>query len=416
MNEINLYLLDMTNEANTSGVDRHINSLLKGFENYPSIRVYRIKFTVGNILFYKEEKKRNYTQVTIPIPQQSNEIIGERYWLGKYNEQVFRLVRHLFEDKPNRIIHIHTLNLIALASYIKAQIPCKIITHLHCIPWKNFYNKNQKKFNLLYSHYYLDKSQSLDKQQFFTNNCELESYLAADKIISGTQCAKDFLTKLIKIPDDKIAVVNNGINDLLTYDKLKGFEARSGAFKCFFVGLLSESKGIFYILKALRKVQAKGYNVCLNMAGMCPPNIKKQITEEYKDLQINVLGRIQLEDLQQYYKESDAGIIASLQEQCSYAGIEMAMFYLPIVTTAVDGLDEMFADGVNALKVNTRFSKVFGLSVDTDEMAEKIIMLIEDHNLRAQLGINARKLYIERFKLENLMEQTVEVYKKLIEK
>lgn len=70
-------------------------------------------------------------QVTIPLPQQKNEIIGERYWFQKYNEYAFSLIRHLFEDKPNRILHIHTLNLIALASYIKSRLPCKIITHLH---------------------------------------------------------------------------------------------------------------------------------------------------------------------------------------------------------------------------------------------------------------------------------------------
>jgi len=415
MSEINLYLLDMTNEANTSGVDRHVNSLLNGFENYPYIRVYRIQFIRGNVLFYKEEKKGNYTQVTIPMPQQSNEIIEERYWFGKYNEQVFSLVHHLFEDKPNRIIHIHTLNLIALASYINNQLPCRIITHLHCIPWKGLYDKNQKIFNQLYASYYFDNNQFIDKEQFFTNNCESDSYNKPDKIICVTRCAKEFLVKTMDIPDEKISVVTNGINYLWSDDKLKKFEDHSGAFQCLFVGVLSEGKGVFFILKALRKVQAKGYNVCLNMAGMCPLNIRKQIMEEYRDLHVNVLGRIPFEELQQYYRNSDFGIIASLQEQCSYAAIEMAMFGLPIVTTAVDGLDEMFTDEVNALKVNTKFSKVFGLSVDTDMLAEKIITLIENNDLRTQLGVNARRLYQTLFNLENMMEETVAVYKKMIE-
>ncbi|MDR0505278.1 MAG: glycosyltransferase family 4 protein [Dysgonamonadaceae bacterium] len=414
MNEINLYLLDMSYENNTSGVDRYIGSLLAGLENFPFIHVYRILFLSGNILFHKEEKRKNYTQAVIPMPQQSDEIIGERYWFQKYNEQFFPLVKHLFENKPNRIIHIHTLNLIAPALYINSQIPCKIITHLHCIPWKDFYNKNPKKFNQLYASYYLDDAQLPDKQRFLTNNCESDSYTIPDKIICVTHCAKDFLKKAMEIPEENIAVVSNGINDMENDTAGKASKKRSDTFQCLFVGTLSEGKGIFYILKALRKVQAQGFSVCLNMAGMCNSSVRKQIKEEYGDLQVNVLGRIPFEELQSLYRESDIGIIASLQEQCSYAAIEMAMFGLPVIATAVDGLDEIFTDGVNALKVNTRFSKVFGLSVDTDMLADKIIALIENDRLREQLGINVRKLYLEKFTLERMAQQTIHVYKETI--
>ncbi|MCC8146061.1 MAG: glycosyltransferase, partial [Bacteroidales bacterium] len=180
-----------------------------------------------------------------------------------------------------------------------------------------------------------------------------------------------------------------------------------------YVGVLSESKGILYILQSLRKVREKGYKVTLYIAGGYSSSVKSFIEKNFKDLSLEILGRISFEELQHYYKESDIGIIASLQEQCSYVAIEMAMFGLPIVTTAVDGLDEMFTDGVNALKVNTRFSKVFGLSVDTDSLAEKIITLIENGELRQRLSANVRQLYKERFNLETMMQQTLAVYRKL---
>ncbi|GHU63140.1 hypothetical protein FACS1894160_3210 [Bacteroidia bacterium] len=215
------------------------------------------------------------------------------------------------------------------------------------------------------------------------------------------------------ISGENIKVIYNGINDLGNDSSNKEPKNASDTIQCLFVGVLSESKGIFYILKALRQVQSKGYKVVLNMAGACSSSVHKQITEEYNDLQVNVLGRISFEELQKYYQESDIGIIASLQEQCSYVAIEMAMFGLPIVTTAVDGLDEMFTDGVDALKVNTLFSKVFGLRVDVDMMADKIISLIENDALRRQLGENARKLYKERFNLETMMQKTVAEYKSL---
>jgi glycosyltransferase involved in cell wall biosynthesis len=404
----------MSHEDNASGVDRYINMLLYGLENYPFIQVYRIRFLAGRILFHQEEKKKNHTHVIIPMPQQTGEIISERYWFRKYDEHVFQLIRHLFENKPNRIIHIHTLNLISLASYIKSQLPCKIITHLHCIPWKDFYNKNQKKFNQLYSLYRSEKNTKFIKEPFFSNNCEYESYTASDKIICVTQCAKDFLKKVMEIPEKHIEVISNGMNDIGNHSENRMHNMATGVFYGLFVGILSEGKGTFYILKALRKVQKRGYSVCLNMAGTCSPAVRKQITEKYSDLRVNILGQIPFEELQSLYRESHFGIIASLQEQCSYAAIEMMAFGLPVVTTAVDGLDEIFTDGLNALKVNTRFSKVFGLSVDTDMLADKIIALIENDDLRERLGINARELYLKKFTLEQMMQQTINVYKRIL--
>ncbi|GHT72125.1 hypothetical protein FACS189455_5030 [Bacteroidia bacterium] len=216
----------------------------------------------------------------------------------------------------------------------------------------------------------------------------------------------------LSTPEERVSIISNGINDLMRSNNAR--KESSGSFQGLFVGALSEGKGIFYILKALRKVQAQGYPVCLNMAGIYSPFVQKQITEEYGDLQVNLLGRIPFEKLQRYYSESDFGVIASLQEQCSYAAIEMAMFGLPVVATAVDGLDELFTDGLDALKVNIKFSKVFGLSVDTDMLAEKIIALIKNANLRKQLSVNIRKLYLEKFTLGRMIQQTVNVYKEIL--
>ncbi len=92
----------------------------------------------------------------------------------------------------------------------------------------------------------------------------------------------------------------------------------------------------------------------------------------------------------------------------------MAMYGLPVITTAVDGLDEIFTDNVNALKVNTLFSKARGLTVDTVQLAAKIIFLIENKKIREQLSLNVRRLYETELTLDRMMKQTVEVYKNMI--
>lgn len=59
-----------------------------------------------------------------------------------------------------------------------------------------------------------------------------------------------------------------------------------------------------------------------------------------------------LEDLSYPYSICDIGLIMSLQEQRSYATIEMVMFGMSMIITVVDGLDEMFVDEISCLKVN----------------------------------------------------------------
>lgn len=139
----------------------------------------------------------------------------------------------------------------------------------------------------------------------------------------------------------------------------------------------------------------------------------EQIKAQYADVAVHFTGSIPFEELKDYYRTCDAGVIASLQEQCSYVAIEMAMFGLPVITTAVDGLDEMFIHGENALKVSTRYSRVYGLSVDVEELVKRMKQLMDENELRKKLGINARKRYEECFALEDMMERIVDIYNDL---
>jgi glycosyltransferase involved in cell wall biosynthesis len=412
MEKFNLFLMDMSSADNTSGVDRYMGLLMAGLKQYRNIRVCRIHLVHDNSkLFHSEISDEGYSEVTIPLPQRFNEIISQKFWMQKYNEHVFHLLAHLFDGKQRCILHLHTLNLIDLALYIKKQHPCKIITHLHCIPWKDLYNKNSNRFNFLYRQAYLNERKLQTPRQFLCVSCEMQSYEDADQVVCVTKCAKKFLKSTLQAKTPNIAVIPNGISDYLGDEGRASVEKKaSDTFQCLYVGVVTKSKGLDYILTALRMVQARGYKASLVVAGKCAPLLYEKISRESADLNVKMLGRIPFEELKKYYLQSDIGLIASVQEQSSYGAIEMAMFGLPIIATAVDGLDEMFEDGVNALKVRTLFSTLRGLSVDTNMLADKIVLLIENGALRRQLSENVRKLYEDRFTLNNMVRKTVAIY------
>jgi len=413
MKTINLFLTDMNVSGNTSGVDRYLSVLKDGLKHYPHVNVCRINFRHDpEQLLCTESVKDNYKEVVIPMPVSPDEMISKEFWTDRYNAVAYHITRHLFEGKENILFHLHTLNLMDFALTVKKHHPgCRIITHLHCIPWKSWYNSNISRFNELYWKIYMDKEVP-GTEELVSNHCELRSYQKADRIICVTQCAKEFLMQMMDIPAKKIHVIINGISDKT--DAGVSVERGNDTFRFLYVGIITPSKGLTYILEAMRKIQQQGYDASLVVVGKGSKLYMEQIKSSYPDVEVHFTGSIPFEELKDYYRTCDAGVIASLQEQCSYVAIEMAMFGLPVITTAVDGLDEMFIHKENALKVSTRFSKVYGLSVDTEELAERMKQLMDEDGLRKKLAVNVRKRYEECFGLEDMMERTMNIYNNLI--
>lgn len=397
----------MTSGTSTNGVDRYLSCLVDGLAAYSHICLHWIRL-VSNapFLFHTIETAGHYTQATVPLPQRSGEIIGEYFWADKYNELVYGFVSSLFENKQHIVIHIHTLNLIDLAECIKRHLPARIITHVHCIAWKNYYNSSMPKFNDLYRAYYLAEG-SCDYKRFVTSPSEKRSYDHADRVIAVTACAKEFLNKVMRVPEDKISVISNGMEDCCGQVVCSSL---SEPVECLFVGSVVPGKGIFYILEALRFVQQEGYSVLLHIAGLAYPKELEAISSKYADIPVNLLGPVPFSVLKEYYRRCHIGLIASLQEQFSYVAVEMSMFGLPVITTAVDGLDEIFTDEVNALKVQTKYNRAEGVRVDVVQMKEKIVDLIRNEGKRRSLSSNVRKLYEERLTAKRMVSEVVKLY------
>jgi glycosyltransferase involved in cell wall biosynthesis len=149
------------------------------------------------------------------------------------------------------------------------------------------------------------------------------------------------------------------------------------------------------------------------MAGIVSTTDRNKIVTNYNHLNIEILGQISFEYLQKLYSTCTMGIVPSLHEQCSYVAIEMAMFGVPMIVSDVDALSEMFEHEKTALFTPLVFDTDFGLNADNDKFVENIIRLIEDKDLRNNLSHNVQQLYREKFTLDRMIAETVEVYKKL---
>ena len=79
-------------------------------------------------------------------------------------------------------------------------------------------------------------------------------------------------------------------------------------------------------------------------------------------------------------------------------------------------VDKKLAGGVHVPAVLLpAFNEDFGLELDEEKLTDAIIRLIDDKVLRQKLSENAIKNYREKFTLDNMIENTINVYEQLIQ-
>lgn len=77
----------------------------------------------------------------------------------------------------------------------------------------------------------------------------------------------------------------------------------------------------------------------------------------------------------------------------------------PIVTTDTVGCKEVVDDGINGFLVPVK---------DSQALAEKIALLLEDNHLRISMGNAGRTKALREFAIENVVQQYMEYYETFI--
>lgn len=71
MKKYTLYLLNITHDESTNGVDRYVSCLLSGLEKtIRPDRLYHIRLiSGGQTILHRAEELPHYTRITIPLPE-----------------------------------------------------------------------------------------------------------------------------------------------------------------------------------------------------------------------------------------------------------------------------------------------------------------------------------------------------------
>lgn len=243
---------------------------------------------------------------------------------------------------------------------------------------------------------------------------KVENFVASftDKIVTCSENErKDFLEHKIGT-EDKYLTIYYGIkqdNYLKTYNgplKRKELNITEGAPLIGNIARLVPEKGHQFCLEAFKMVLSKFSKTMLAIVGdgILKRDIELKINELGLSKNVIMLGH--RNDVAQILTSLDISLHTSIWEGTPIAIIEAMLMGKAIIATKVGGIPELIEDGVTGILVHP---------YDTEALSKAIIMLINDKDLAKRLGGAARCYAKEKFALELMIKNTVELYNKFIE-
>lgn len=221
-------------------------------------------------------------------------------------------------------------------------------------------------------------NQHKSKYVFKNISEERNVYLKYDNIICVSEYVKQSFLKLFNLIDDgKVIVKYNPIDvDEILMRSHKGLNEDGlawnfNAFKICSVGRLNKQKQYIRLIKAIKYLCEKKFNVVCYIFGEGTDReyLQEYIIKNHLEKRVYLPGFVA--NPYAYVKKSDLFVCSSIAEGFSTAVSEAVILEVPIVTTRCSGMDEILGD-----------SK-YGLIVDNDEksLCLGIEKMIEDKRL-----------------------------------
>jgi len=243
-----------------------------------------------------------------------------------------------------------------------------------------------------------DKNQKNDIDYLITDEAQL--------ITAPSQAMKNWAVNFWRIPENRISVIPNLYIPNTNYLKIS---VETGFNRVLFIGKLNVHKGLVKLTEAIPKVLRKHPEIKFSFIASDGPSHIKGITmknymlkklERFND-NIEFIGSVPLNEISEHLSVSDFCVFPSLWECFGLVVCEsMAAARSPIVSNN-GGMLEIIEEGKTGISINPQ---------NSNDIAKKIIYLIENKEIREKMGFNARKSILEKFNAEKIGKLTEEIY------
>ncbi len=253
----------------------------------------------------------------------------------------------------------------------------------------------------------IDNSELIDMHsmglKFFSREfirLDIQTIKNSDNItVVSNSCAKE-LQEIYKI-NNNLVVVNNGV-DTNHFIPKKRHDMKK--LYILYTGRLDSRKGLVDLIECAKYVCQEHYDIKFILTG--EGTIKKYLEQRIVDLGLKnnfyFAGFVDRSRLIEYYQNAAVYVLPSYYEGLPTTLLEAMSCGIPSVATDVEGSSELIKNGETGLLVPPRDSK---------RLAEAILRLLDDEELRKTLGGNAREYVVDNYDWEIITDNIEEIYK-----
>lgn len=188
--------------------------------------------------------------------------------------------------------------------------------------------------------------------------------------------------------EDSVFYCANGIPDLFGKKKCAFLRKNNTVTRILFLSNLIKSKGVFELLEALKILKGHGIKFkCVFVGEEGDINqqefIKKSQSLGLDDVAVYLGGKTGI-DKEIEFSKADIFVLPTYKDCYPLVILEAMNYSLPIITTNEGGIPDLVENGSNGLLVSAH---------NPDELSEALVLLINDKQLREDMGAKARIKY-----------------------
>lgn len=215
----------------------------------------------------------------------------------------------------------------------------------------------------------------------------------ANLLISVSESLKRDLFNLAGGEFRKVEVLGIGVNLNRFHPRKEGRITKAGRPHLLYVGRFAKVKRLDVLLAAFRVVKRGFPNASLTLVGVGDSPDLSETTG------VTVVPG-EFRGLPRFYQEADIFVLPSEQEGFPNSLCEAAAAGLPIVTTPVGSIPEIFKEGIHCLYAEVG---------NVDDLAKNIFLLAKDRDLAAEIGRNNTLLAKSQFDLQKRCQKLLEL-------
>ncbi len=235
--------------------------------------------------------------------------------------------------------------------------------------------------------------------------------LMANKIIAVSEYVRSFSIEFFPFINPKrVVVIHNGV-DLerfkINYNKIvlrEQFSVKKDEIVVGFIGRLVEQKGIKYLIEAISIMSEFTTNVKFFIVG--DGLLRRTLEDQSDKLGLNnVIFTGFQRNIPQYMQLFDIFVLPSLYEGLPISVLEAFASGTAVVATRVSGTQEIVHDDINGYLVEP---------MNSNQLAEKLLFLINNPTLMKIFGKNGQRLVNNEFSAQSMVQRTEQLYLELI--